>query len=256
MCASNRAGPSAKCDAQRSRFHARSSVARLLWPAQNGGKRNVTACSSTTTRTQKTGPLALPIRCVPCLMPGCLRPFIGMRFPTASLRTLRCSPCPAALPRLAIRTRIWMRPRVRSKHCWNSRQRTRLQESEMRHGLRTSARWKAKRRGWRRREPNRLPRNPRGRNCRCSWSQILPQRRRAGGSGEVEEQARGGGGLLAVDDVLVDSMRGTSSTWTRIRVNLRHVPEDLRPPQETPTGTTTQPANGGLGAHQSALRSH
>ena len=40
--------------------------------------------------------------------------------------------------------------------------------------------------------------------------------------------------LLAVDDVLVDSMRGRSSTWTRIRVNLRHVPEDQRPAQETP----------------------
>jgi bifunctional non-homologous end joining protein LigD len=40
--------------------------------------------------------------------------------------------------------------------------------------------------------------------------------------------------LLAVDDVLVDSMRGRSSTWTRIRVNLRHLPEALRPPQETP----------------------
>lgn len=40
--------------------------------------------------------------------------------------------------------------------------------------------------------------------------------------------------LLAIDDVLVDSMRGRSSTWTRIRVNLRHVPEELRPPQETP----------------------
>jgi len=40
--------------------------------------------------------------------------------------------------------------------------------------------------------------------------------------------------LLAADDVLVDSMRGRSSTWTRIRVNLRHVPENLRPPQETP----------------------
>lgn len=39
---------------------------------------------------------------------------------------------------------------------------------------------------------------------------------------------------LAVDDVLVDSMRGRSSTWTRIRVNLRNVPEKLRPPQETP----------------------
>jgi bifunctional non-homologous end joining protein LigD len=40
--------------------------------------------------------------------------------------------------------------------------------------------------------------------------------------------------FLAIDDVLVDSMRGRSSTWTRIRVNLRHVPEALRPPQETP----------------------
>jgi bifunctional non-homologous end joining protein LigD len=39
---------------------------------------------------------------------------------------------------------------------------------------------------------------------------------------------------LAVDDVLVDRMRGRSSTWTRIRVNLRHVPEGVRPPQETP----------------------
>ncbi|MGD0438662.1 MAG: DNA polymerase domain-containing protein [Bryobacteraceae bacterium] len=40
--------------------------------------------------------------------------------------------------------------------------------------------------------------------------------------------------LLAVDDVLIDAMRGRSSTWTRIRVNLRHVPEDMRPRQETP----------------------
>lgn len=40
--------------------------------------------------------------------------------------------------------------------------------------------------------------------------------------------------FLAEDDVLVDSMRGRSSTWTRIRVNLRHVPEDRRPAPETP----------------------
>jgi len=40
--------------------------------------------------------------------------------------------------------------------------------------------------------------------------------------------------LLAVDDVLIDSMRGRSSTWTRIRVNLRHIPNELRPAQETP----------------------
>jgi DNA ligase D-like protein (predicted polymerase) len=40
--------------------------------------------------------------------------------------------------------------------------------------------------------------------------------------------------LLAVDDVLIDSMRGRSSTWTRIRINLRHVPEALRPTHEAP----------------------
>jgi DNA ligase D-like protein (predicted polymerase) len=33
-------------------------------------------------------------------------------------------------------------------------------------------------------------------------------------------------------DVLVDSMRGRSSTWTRIRINLQHVPDALRPAQE------------------------
>jgi DNA ligase D-like protein (predicted polymerase) len=39
---------------------------------------------------------------------------------------------------------------------------------------------------------------------------------------------------LQVDDVLVDSMRGRSSTWTRVRVNLRHVPEGERPAAEPP----------------------
>jgi len=40
--------------------------------------------------------------------------------------------------------------------------------------------------------------------------------------------------LLAPEDILVDSMRGRSSTWTRIRVNLHNVPETLRPAQEKP----------------------
>lgn len=35
-------------------------------------------------------------------------------------------------------------------------------------------------------------------------------------------------------DVLVDRMRGRFRTWTRVRVNLQHVPEALRPPQEPP----------------------
>jgi bifunctional non-homologous end joining protein LigD len=33
-------------------------------------------------------------------------------------------------------------------------------------------------------------------------------------------------------DVLVDAMRGRFTTWTRIRLNLQHVPEELRPVQE------------------------
>jgi bifunctional non-homologous end joining protein LigD len=37
---------------------------------------------------------------------------------------------------------------------------------------------------------------------------------------------------LEAADVLVDAMRGRSSTWTRVRVNLQHVPADLRPAQE------------------------
>jgi bifunctional non-homologous end joining protein LigD len=40
--------------------------------------------------------------------------------------------------------------------------------------------------------------------------------------------------LLQEDDILVDSMRGRSSTWTRIRVNLRRVPEAQRPAEEPP----------------------
>ncbi len=37
---------------------------------------------------------------------------------------------------------------------------------------------------------------------------------------------------LAPADVLIDSMRGRSKTWTRVRLNLKNVPEAERPPQE------------------------
>jgi bifunctional non-homologous end joining protein LigD len=40
--------------------------------------------------------------------------------------------------------------------------------------------------------------------------------------------------LLAEDDILVDGMRGRSSVWYRVRVNLRHVPKAERPPAEPP----------------------
>jgi bifunctional non-homologous end joining protein LigD len=37
---------------------------------------------------------------------------------------------------------------------------------------------------------------------------------------------------LQAADVLVDAMRGRFKTWTRVRINLQHVPEALRPEQE------------------------
>ncbi|MFO0618780.1 MAG: DNA polymerase domain-containing protein [Polyangiaceae bacterium] len=40
--------------------------------------------------------------------------------------------------------------------------------------------------------------------------------------------------FIAIEDVLVDAMRARFSPWYRIRVLLRNVPEELRPPQETP----------------------
>ena len=40
-------------------------------------------------------------------------------------------------------------------------------------------------------------------------------------------------------DVLVDAMRGRFHTWTRIRLNLQHVPESLRPAEEPPDPNDT-----------------
>jgi len=39
---------------------------------------------------------------------------------------------------------------------------------------------------------------------------------------------------IKVEDVLVDAMRGRYTTWTRIRVNLRNVPKEMRPAEEPP----------------------
>jgi bifunctional non-homologous end joining protein LigD len=56
--------------------------------------------------------------------------------------------------------------------------------------------------------------------------------------------------LLEPADILVDSMRGRSSTWTRIRLNLRHIPPGERPAQEplevdyNPWGNVVIPTRG------------
>ena len=43
-----------------------------------------------------------------------------------------------------------------------------------------------------------------------------------------------GGSPREAADVLIDVMRGRSSTWTRVRVNLQNVPEPERPAEATP----------------------
>jgi hypothetical protein len=41
--------------------------------------------------------------------------------------------------------------------------------------------------------------------------------------------------VLVSTDVLVDRMRGSSSLWYRVRINLEHVPARLRPRSEKPS---------------------
>ncbi|MCA1586587.1 MAG: non-homologous end-joining DNA ligase [Acidobacteria bacterium] len=53
---------------------------------------------------------------------------------------------------------------------------------------------------------------------------------------------------LAPADVLVDAVRGRSSTWTRVRVNLQHVPEELRPTQEALDPDSAPDGSGGVSA--------
>ena len=59
---------------------------------------------------------------------------------------------------------------------------------------------------------------------------------------------------LQAADVLVDSMRGRFTTWTRVRINLQHVPEELRPAQE-PLDPDDMPDDWSqLSAHQKPSR--
>jgi DNA ligase D-like protein (predicted polymerase) len=50
-------------------------------------------------------------------------------------------------------------------------------------------------------------------------------------------------------DVLVDAMRGRSSTWTRVRINLQHVPDAIRPAAEKPDPDEVPSDRRGPAAH-------
>ena len=81
--------------------------------------------------------------------------------------------------------------------------------------------------------PSRSSRS-RGRRRRTRRSRASSAGRRAG-----RRRPR----ALEPADVLVDGMRGRSSLWYRVRVNLTHVPEADRPPQEA-AGSGLRPVGG------------
>ena len=109
-------------------------------------------------------------------------------------------------------------------------------------------RWRVKRRASRRRAQGRErkkaePRDAARRRCRSSRSRTLPTSRRRSRGSSAGRRTPEVASHLAVDDVLVDSMRGRSSTWTRMRVNLRTCPR-MRPHRRLPIRTTIPRASG------------
>ena len=115
---------------------------------------------------------------------------------------------------------------ARSTRCWSCRRGTSARGWATRRGLRTTRSSRASRRGCSR---------PRARAAKHPLIEIgRAQRKEDALAGLERWKARHpeAAAHLEPADVLVDAMRGRFSTWTRIRVNLQHVPAELRPAQE------------------------
>ncbi len=220
------AGRSARCGAPRSRSRARWNGGRPAWRRASGGRKSATASSSTTTRTRRTGRSPAPTRSGRRRTRACRRRSRGTRSRRASRATSRSPRCRRGSPRSAIA----------------------MPASTTRAGsleplLELSARHEREGQGdapWPpqyRKQPGEPPR-------------VQPSRRRVPARPLVEigraahkEDALAGlerwrvrhpeaAAHLRPADVLVDAMRGRFRTWTRIRVNLQHVPVEMRPAQE------------------------
>ena len=219
MCASSGAGTSTRCAARRWRSRARSSGARQRSRRANGGRRSATACSSTTTRTPRTAPSPRPTRCGPRPMRAVSAPLSWDEVDELRARpTSRWRPCRPASRRSATGTRASTSMPDRSKPCSSCPRGTSATGWATRPGRRTTRSSAASRRGCshRRRRAAKHPLIEIGR----------AQRKEDALAGLERWKARhpDAAAHLEPADVLVDSMRGRSSTWTRIRVNLQHVP--------------------------------
>ena len=203
-------------------------------PAQSGGRKSGTASSSTTTRTPRIARRARPTRCGRCRTRAFRRRSTGTRCPTATRPTFTVFTMPERFAAIG------------DPHAGMDGEPARSEAL-----LELAAQGRGRGPG-RRAVAAALPQDGRRSAAGGAFAgeesapsaaredaadhggELARQGSRARWPGAVEEQHPEAAALLAVDDVLVDSMRGRSSTWTRIRVNLRHVPEEQRPAQETP----------------------
>ena len=246
-CASSRSGSSAMCAAARSRSAARWSGACRSSPRRSGGRKSGTASSSTTTRTRATAPSPRRTRSAPTagrarLLPARLgrgrrrrpggvhdRDRARSASRSAATRTPRSTTCSYSLEPLL-----------------------ELVARHEREGQ-GDAPWPPqfpKAAG----EPKRVQPSRARREPDAAEAPATATERDSGATGrrqsvhplitiaQAEHKDEALAGLerwkarhpeaaphLKPADILVDSMRGSSSTWTRIRVNLRNVPEDRAP---------------------------
>ena len=194
------------------------------WPPPNGGRRNGAACSSTTTRTPRTAPPARPIRFGRCRMPGFRRRSSWAEVPD-------CEPSDFTVLTMPERFAAIGDPhRGMDAAAGSLEALLELAARDEAAGL-GDAPWPPQYRKMagepKRVAPSRAKRP--GKAPRVSMPLIViaksPDREAAlAGLERWKQRHPEAASHLAIDDVLVDTMRGRSSTWTRIRLNLRNVP--------------------------------
>ena len=165
-------------------------------------------------------------RCGRRPMRACRRRSRGTRSTSASRPTSRSRRCRRASRRSAIGMPASTSMPARSRRCSSSRRGTSAKGWATRRGRRTTGSRRASRRACSRRS---------GAVSKHPLIEIGRARKKEDALAGLERwKARHpeAAAHLEPADVLVDAMRGRFTTWTRIRVNLQHVPAELRPAQE------------------------
>ena len=216
----------------------KSSGVRRRLPPASGGKKSATASSSITTRTRRTAPWPRPIRCARTRMRACRRHSPGTRSTPAIQPTSLSTTMPSA-----VQARLAIGIADIDEHPGSLDALLELAARHKKEGL-GDAPWPPQYQ----KQPGRADARAaitreEGHGCarrvrrRAGCRQVpahrdragQPSRRRPGRSGAWKEQHPEVVAHLEPADILVDAMRGRSSTWTRVRVNLKNVPEALRP---------------------------